>query len=178
MNYKSVFFAIFFIAMVVHAFSLGTGMVILSLAKDNIDGFFENGSLKAEVLAQANANADNVPEQVFTLFGNKKINLYIQLDDGSIREYYVKTGAKTLEQLSIGTKPDADLEVRIKEPTVDRIVLSQDPVKELTGAINSGEIVYKGLTTGGQVNSIIVNFGSAVFGFFDGIFTWVSGFLK
>ena len=169
----SIFLAILFLAGT--AFSASSGLVVLSQHKEEANSIFENGEIKGELLSKINSNMDRVPEPVFMLFGNKRINAYIELDDGSIVEYFVKVGEKTVETIAQGARTQADLEVRVKESTIERIASSQDPVSELTAAISSGEITYKGLTIGGSINSFLVNLAASLFGVLEGLLKFFSG---
>lgn len=154
-------------------------LVVLSKNKWAADLYFtEGGELKQEVLSKMNAQADKVPAELLAIFANKKLNIYVILDDGSVMEFYARTGAKSVDAVAKGVRQGADIEIRLSEPTVDRIYNSKDPVPEIVKAISSGEINYKGLTTEGQISSTAVNAGAGLFSFIDGVINFIKSFFK
>jgi len=153
------------------------GFVLLTKNSDLTDSYFENGKLKQEIIGNINSQINNVPEQLFELFGDNKINFYIKFDDGSTNGFFAITKKNKLEKLFRGTNNLADIEIRLTEQVVDEIILSKDPLNEFLNAMKSGKIKYKGLTFGGEVKSAtvtvsttIIDVISQIIGFFTGFF--------
>ena len=107
------------------AFAEPYGFMVLSQNKDKADLYFENGKLKQQVLGQINAQAAKAPKELTALFGNNKINVKITLDNGSTASYFVRTNGGKVAEVLQGTRNDADLEVKVKESTIDRVSKSK-----------------------------------------------------
>ncbi len=154
-----------------------TGNVIFTQNRAQIDSYFETGEMKAQILSSINAQAATAPKEIFSLFGNRKINVYVTMDEGSVESYWVKVAAHSIGQVSLGARSDAGFEVDVSEKTVDGIVNSSKPFDRILNAINSGEIKYRALTEEGKGSELLVNVGAKIAGvflvfinFFTGIF--------
>ncbi|MCR4369253.1 MAG: hypothetical protein NUV67_05095 [archaeon] len=154
-----------------------SGLIVLMQDRQTLDSYFVGGKLRQETVDEINSNIDNVPDQLFELFGNNKINIQMEFNDKEKREYYAQTGKNRLESLYLGNRNTADIEVRIKESTLDKIVLSNEPFAEFLNAMNSGEIEYRGLNFEGNVKGAtvgittqILGVAKSVLGFFGSFF--------
>ena len=153
------------------------GFVLLTKNTDLIDSYFENGKLTKKMVNKINSQINNVPEQLFELFGDNKINFYVKFDDGSTNGYYAITKQNKLSELFQGTNNLADIEIRLDEKVVDEIVESEDSLNEFLNAMKRGKIKYKGLNFGGEVKSATVTISTTIIdvisqtiGFFTGFF--------
>jgi len=145
----------------------------------NLDNYFDNNNyLKKEILSKINEQTGKVPNELLLIFANKKINIYITMVGGSIKEFYAKTNSKTFDEISKGSRKDVDLEVRLDESTLLKIYNSEEPISELAKAISSGEISYKGVTNEGKINSATINIVAGLLSFIDEIKNFILGFFK
>jgi len=152
------------------------GFFLLTQNKELIDSYFVNDKLNEEVIHEINENLDNVPEQLFGLFGDNKMNIYVEFDDGSIQDYWAHTEKNKLVQLFKGERNNADIEVKLKESTVNKIVTAEDPFEEFINAKNSGEIETNGLTIGGHLKNVAVGVTTTIVGVANGIVGFFGGF--
>src|SRR3989344_2094214 len=159
--------------------SIGTnGFILLAQDKESVDDYFENGKLKPAIVEQINSNIENVPEQLFDLFGNNKINIFVEYGDGSVLDYYAETKKNRLTELSQGAKSLADVEIKIKEKTVNKLSESEKPFDSFLNAMNSGEIKYRGLNAEGTVKSMTVGVTTAVLGLVNGALGFFGSLLR
>ena len=154
------------------------GFVLLIKNSDLIDSYFENGKLNQEVIDAINSQIDNVPEQLFELFGDNKINFYVKFDDGSTNGFFAITKKNKLEELFSGTNNLADIEIKLKESTIDRIILSKNPFEEFINAKNSREIEINGLTIGGHIKTAVVGVTTTILGVVNGVAGFFGGFFN
>lgn len=167
------------VILIMPAGNVGTnGFVLLAQDKESVDNYFENGKLKPAIVSQINSNIENVPEQLFDLFGGNKINIFVEYEDGSVRDYYAKTEKNRLKELSQGANSLADVEIKIKEKTINKLVESEKPFDSFLNAMNSGEIKYKGLNAEGTVKSATVGITTAVLGFVNGALNFFGNLLR
>jgi len=152
-----------------------TGLVLLMQNKETIDSYFTDGKLNQNILDEINKNAENVPEQLFSLFGNNKINMYVEFEDGSVNEYWAQTEKNKVTEVRQGARSLADIEIKIKETTINKLALSEEPFDEFLDAMNSGEIEYKGLTFEGTIKSATVSVTTTLVGIAKGIADFFSG---
>ena len=161
-----------------HVLASPTGFVVLTQGKSQIESFFEGGKLKQQTVDEINVQLESAPEQLVSLFGNNRVNLYVALDDGSVMDYYIRTEGEKVVEVLQDSKGDADLEVRLGENTIDRIIESSDPLDVFLKAMNSGEKKYTGLTPEGETKGALVRVISMLADFFKGIIEFISKFLK
>jgi len=152
-----------------------TGFVALTDSREQIRSSFEGGELKSDVVAHINAQVGSVPGEIMQVFGNDKFNIYVRLDDGTVESYWARTEKNLLKEIFIGAREDADAEIKVREDTVDRIVLSKNPAEEFVGAVNSGEIEYNGISNEGKIESIFVKTASAFAGVLGAIWNFIAG---
>ncbi|VVB99150.1 Uncharacterised protein [uncultured archaeon] len=155
-----------------------TGFFVLTQSKDAINAYFDNGKLKQGVVDQINEQLNAAPKELLSVFGNNKINFAITLDDNSQMDYYAHTVNGKVAEIFQGKKNEADLEVRLNEATIDRIVLSKEPLNEFLNAVSSGEIKYIGLTPEGEAKGAVMNIATAIMNFLKGIVDFFSRFIK
>ncbi len=151
-----------------------SGFVILTQNKSEINSYFESGKMKQEKINEINSQIKNVPEQLFELFGGDTINIYITFDDGSVEEYWAVTEKNKLKELYTGINTSANVEIKLRELTVDRIVNSKNPLQRFLSAMNSGEIEYNGLDNEGKLKELTVSVTTGVMGFFTGAIGFVA----
>jgi len=153
------------------------GFVLLTKNQELIDSYFINDKLNEEIIHEINENLDNVPEQLFELFGDNKLNIYVEFDDGSTKDYWAKTANGKLVQLFKDARSNADIEIFLEESTIDRLVSSPNPFDEFINAMNSGEIKTQAKTVNGHIKSAsvgvtttIIGAAFGVIGFFGNLF--------
>jgi len=151
------------------------GLVLLLSNKDTIDSYFIEDRLKEEIIQEINYNISNVPEQLFELFGNNKINIFVTYDDESVGDFWVHTEGNRVVDFRKGARTQADIELRINENTIFRILESDDPFNEFLEAMNSGEIEHKGLTLGGTITSVTVGITTTVLGVVNAVVNFFGG---
>jgi len=152
-----------------------SGLVLLTQNKEKIDSYFLNGQLDAQILKEINDNTDNVPEQLFELFGNNKINIYVEFDDGTIHDYWALTNKSKVADFRQGARSIAGIEIIIKESTIDNLLTDDEPFDYFLEAMNSGEIEYNGLTFEGNIKSATVRVTTRLIGTAKGIVNFFSG---
>lgn len=162
-----------------------SGLVFLTQNKDKLDSVFENGELRQEIIDKLNSQAESVPEQVRALFGNKKMNVYVELDDSTVKSYWIHAQDNKIKVIAQGARADADVELKVKESVLEGIIASQNPIDSFIKAMNAGEIKYEGLSAQGKTESMVVNIiaGAAnvvtgVIGFFAGILDAIFGLFR
>ncbi|MFH1391484.1 MAG: hypothetical protein ABIH20_04200, partial [Candidatus Diapherotrites archaeon] len=153
------------------------GFFLLTQNQEVIDSYFVNDKLNEEVIHEINENLDNVPEQLFELFGDNKLNIYVEFDDGSTKDYWAKTANGKLVQLFKDARSNVDIEIFLKKSTIDRLVSSSDPFDEFIKAMNSSEIKTEAKTVNGHIKSASVGVTTTVIGAVSGIIGFFSGFL-
>jgi len=156
-----------------------TGFASILTAKDFEDSgnFDSEGSLKQEYVNQINENIGGVPEYIFKLFGSDKINIYVELNDGSTSIYNVTTEANKVVQLSKGENKNATINVEISEKVIEDIMGSETPLNEFLGAFNSGKIKYSGSGVEGKVKETGVGITVGIMGAINGIISFFGSFL-
>lgn len=161
------------------AYAEGTaGLLFLTQNKQAVDSLFVNGELKQEILDSLNASTKKVPPELLGIFGDKKMNVYVQLDDGTVQSYWISTEKGAIKQVLKGARDDASAEIKANEATVERIALSNNPMDEFIKAFNAGDIQYNGLDNSGKVESIVLKALSFVAGLLSGIVQFLSGLFK
>ena len=79
-----------------------------------------------------------------------------------------------LKELYTGINTSANVEIKLRELTVDRIVNSKNPLQRFLSAMNSGEIEYNGLDNEGKLKELTVSVTTGVMGFFTGAIGFVA----
>ncbi|MCR4335105.1 MAG: hypothetical protein NUV57_01055 [archaeon] len=152
------------------------GFVLLTQNQEAIDSYFVNDKLNEEIIQEINENLGNVPEQLFELFGDNQMNIYVEFDNGSTKDYWAKTENGRLVQLFKDARSNADIEIFMKESTVDKIVFSSNPFDEFINAMNSGEIKTEAKTLNGHVKSASVGVTTTILGAASGVINFFGGF--
>ncbi|MBN2566584.1 hypothetical protein JXB02_00690 [Candidatus Woesearchaeota archaeon] len=118
-----------------------------------------------------NAHVDEVPGFFRRTFGDQRINIYINLDDGELAELYVVTEGSRIAAVSLGAGEDATMEIRSTEAVVRDLMTGDDPLGVIYGGLDSNDITYTTLTFR---TSFMVGAARAtlrVFRFFGGMFS-------
>ena len=149
-----------------------SGLAVLSQS-GGLDVYFENGGLKPEVRERINAEAGNAPDVVLGLVDDRKLNIYITLDDTTVKSYWVNVQGKQISEAGEGARSDAAFEIRMHEGTLDAIVSSGEPFGVALESYNSGEIKYTALTDAGKGEEFVVGIGAKI----AGAVHWVVNFL-
>jgi hypothetical protein len=92
-----------------------------------------------------NNNTHLVPGFIKNLVGNARINLDVEMKDGSVMKVYIVTENTYITEFEKGTLNDATAKAKTNEEVVRRIVASDNPVQEVQNAMKSGEISYNGV---------------------------------
>ena len=153
------------------------GLILLTHKSEALEAMFNNGKLKQEIVDSINQDIQDVPEQIFELFGNDRINLYLTLENGAVRDYYSETRKNRLVGLWQGVRDEATIEVRLNEQTLDQIIEAGDPAKEFLEKLDSGEIKHNGLTLEGHVKSGAVGVSTKIISIITGTINFFFGFL-
>ncbi len=119
-----------------------------------------------------NNHTDLVPGFIKTLVGNARINLEIDMNDGSKLKTYIVTENGYITEFERGQLNDATIKAKTKEEVVRRIIDSYDPIKETENALRSGEINYSGI---GFINTVKVEIAKIVFKIYFFLSDFVGG---
>lgn len=139
-----------------------TGMVVEDMT--DLDYALENKDLLVE---QYNANLEDVPNFVKTIFGNEKMDVTIEKENREVIKLSVETRKGRIVKITEDRFNDYTLEVTIKEKTVNKIISSEDQIASLKKAIDAGEIRYKALSFGTTVKTGISRIFLSIFSWFN-----------
>ncbi len=142
------------------------------------DFLFSDGSLDQKVIDYANSNIDFVSSEVLLLFENKRINVFVSSEDGSVKSYGVVFSGKKISNVFLGKLSDADAELSTSSKVVERIVFSKDPFSSFLSAFNSGEIKFVGLSNEGKAASMAASVVGFFFSLFDSLKNFFSSLLN
>ncbi len=123
-----------------------TGSVIQGKNANTRDLLQNAESVKKEY----NANVQNVPNFVKTLFEDAKVNVEIEMQDGTIMKRQVTMRASSILDVQEGSHAKADFNVWLTEKTSDRILSAEKPTEEFARAVQEKEIAIKANTTYGN----------------------------
>lgn|GEM_PF-1525467 len=117
------------------------------LTEDEIDAILGQDlfTQMVEKINWYNNNTHLVPGFLKFLVGNSRVNLEIEMNDGSTMETYFVTQNAYVTEFEKGRLPDATGKAKTREDTVRKILASEDPIKEIQNAIQAGEISYSGV---------------------------------
>jgi len=114
-----------------------------------------------------NANIENVPGFFKAIFGNEVIKLSIQMDSGSTKILYIKTHKGKIVNISDNDTTIHTLEVQTNETTVNKILSSNDQIREINKALKEGLISYKAVTFRAKVKTKIAGMGYHIWSWFN-----------
>lgn len=140
----------------------------------NFDFLFSESGLNEELIKEVNSNIDLLPSDLLAIIQDKKVNVLIDLDDGSLKSYHLVFVGKKVKSIFLGSRQDADVEVRTNEKIVRRIVFSKDPFLELAESFNAGDVRLVGLTKEGKLAA----FSASAFAFFVGFLNQLKSFFS
>ena len=123
------------------------------------------------LLDEINSSLDSgkLPDYIFSLFGNKKINLTIK-DTGKSYEYFIQTSSKNVDSISKG-KGTAKMFVETDLETVNEIAYSNDWAGIFVNAIADKRIKY---SETGSAEGAVKTTAFNIFSFFAGMFKGIS----
>jgi hypothetical protein len=112
-----------------------------------------------------NANIQNVPNFVKTLFGNERINGTITMLDGSTAHVSAETKDGAIVNLTTDNWDSYTIDVQTTEKTVNDIAQAPDQVARLRQALDQKEINY-------QSRSIMTSIKTGLASIFLTIWNW------
>ncbi|MEK6902560.1 MAG: hypothetical protein AABX02_03165 [archaeon] len=138
-----VLFSIFILGATVSAESLDAATFIHA-------AFTPQGELAPQLYPQiqkANADFQQLPGPVLTLFGNQRIRLDLTLDDGTIETIGIVTVNNSIQTLTRYAPSNASLGVQTDEETVNTIAMADNKASAFVDAVNTGKLKYQGLSS-------------------------------
>ncbi|MEM4326617.1 MAG: hypothetical protein QXZ13_00410 [Candidatus Diapherotrites archaeon] len=141
---------------------------------NDFDFLFVDGVLNEQSILAINSEIGLMPAELLSLFDSKKINVFVSLDNGSTKTYHVVFVGKKVEKVFLGTKENADVELRTGESSLRKIFFSEKPLESLVNAFNSGEIKLIGISDQGKASSFTASIFSTFLGLFNGIANFFS----
>lgn len=135
-----------------------TGNVVMDISK-------MNSSDLDMIKEQFNLNLDQVPRFVKSMFGNERMNIFINTGEGE-REFYVVTKKGSILELKEGSLDDPSLDMWSDQETIDRISESENPTTELRSALKSKEIRYETHAVPTKIRMGLARFSFGVYSFF------------
>lgn len=151
-----------------------SGLVVLTQGKARLESHFEGGKLKKGVMEKINSEAEKAPMPLLALVDNKKVNVYVTLDDGTVKSYWLSVAKGKLDDAAVGARSEAGFEARLDESTLDALVNSKEPFGLLLESVNSGKIKYVALSNEGKPEEFVVKAGAKI----GAVISRVLGFLN
>ncbi len=128
-------------------------------------GFDYRGELKEESIKEIgkiNARVEKIPFFLRAIFGNEKINVTVEYDDGSRETLGVVTKNAKVAEVKRGELGNATMAAAVKEKTADEIRYAGDKAGEFVKRFSGGEISCQGISAASTIKSGILK---AVMGF-------------
>lgn len=113
-----------------------------------------------------NENVDKVPGVLKSLFGNERMNVYIEYQEGDDLILGVVTKNGKVVELKKGEISEPTMKVTLKASLIKSVFASQDPAKEFLDAFNRGEIAYEAYSTTKKIKLFFVKIIAKLLGFF------------
>lgn len=118
----------------------------LSPARYTMGDFGDVNSIMNNIDAakeEYNSNIDQVPGFVRSIFGNERINLTMDMEDGSMKHFSIETRRGYVETITEDLFDTYTMDVFLTESTANKIINSENQIKSLRQSLDSYEITYK-----------------------------------
>lgn len=127
---------VFFFAVIIVSFDLGyTGNIV----RENFNTRYAVEHTD-EIVNEYNHRFERIPNFAKTLLGNERINLIINMNDGSMKEYSLVTQEGKIIEYDNKLLNDYSIAVRTSERVIDSIASSKEPGNDFGNAVENGDI--------------------------------------
>jgi len=110
---------------------------------------------------------NGLPDSIKSALGTETIRLDIEMNDGSIMTFGIRTENATITGYQEGAYPDSTLAVHVSKAVIEKLSSSKDPVSVVKEEWGNG-IRIEGLTFGNQVKFFFLDIGVRLYFFFSG----------
>lgn len=145
--------SIFFVSMSVSAQSYDSETIIHS-------SFTPDGELVPELAAhlnEATTRFQSLPSPVKTLFGNQRMAVEVELNNGRTQSFGIVTERDEVVQVTNHAPSNPTMRIQTSESTLGEIAQSEDVGAAAITAINQGKLTYHGLTTRATVPVVVAD---------------------
>lgn len=111
----------------------------------------ENNLFVSSLVSSYNSNLENVPALAEMIFGDERINVYVEMEDGSTRIVFLKTENTKVVDYKTGKGKNPDVNAYTTKETIDELTKSENPGRLFETKVNQGKITYEGV---GIINQI------------------------
>ena len=141
---------------------------MLKLAFSIADALFDQEKIK-EFVDSYNSRTDKVPLVLKSLLGNERVNIKINLNNGSVLRIGYETKNARIVRVVDGGLRNPTINVIATQNAIDRIDSSQDPIETFQKERNLGRVSIEGQNTTTKIMLDAVLSSTSVLRFFYNI---------